>query len=74
VRGAPMTQENPWSGAGDTTRQEVREIFARHAGRRPGAEPPAEERRRALPNLLRLPGQPWRLLSPLGKAAVARHR
>jgi hypothetical protein len=66
-----MTQENPWSGAGDSTRQEVREIFARHARASAGPEPPAEERRRALPSLLRLPGQLWRLLSPLGKAAVA---
>jgi hypothetical protein len=66
-----MTQENPWSGAGDTTRQEVREIFARHARASAGPEPPAEERRRALPNLLRLPGQLWGMLSPLGKAAVA---
>jgi hypothetical protein len=66
-----MTQENPWSGAGDNTRQEVREIFAQHARASAGAEPPADERRRPLPNLFRLPGQLWRLLPPLGKAAVA---
>jgi hypothetical protein len=65
-----MTQENPWSGAGDNTRQEVREIFARHPRASAGAEPPIEERRRPLPNLFRLPGQLWRLLPPLGKAAV----
>jgi hypothetical protein len=65
-----MTQENPWSGAGDNTRQEVREIFARHARASAGVEPPIEERRRPLPNLFRLPGQLWRLLPPLGKAAV----
>jgi hypothetical protein len=65
-----MTQENPWSGAGDNTRQEVREIFAQHARASAAGEPPAEGRRRPLPNLLRLPGQLWRLLPPLGKAAV----
>jgi hypothetical protein len=65
-----MTQENPWSGAGDSTRQEVREIFARHARAAAGAQPPAEERRRPLSNLLRLPAQLWRLLPPLGKAVV----
>jgi hypothetical protein len=63
-----MTRENPWSGAGDSTRQEVRDIFAQHA--RVSAEAPAEERRRPLANLFRLPGQLWRLLPPLGKVAV----
>jgi hypothetical protein len=61
-----MTQENPWSGAGDSTREEVREIFARHAQ----ASAEAEERRRPLSNPFRLPGQLWRLLPPLGKVAV----
>jgi hypothetical protein len=65
-----MTQEKPWSGAGDDTRQEVREIFAQHARASAGADPAAEERRKPLPNLLRLPGQLWRLLPPLGKVAV----
>jgi hypothetical protein len=65
-----MTDEKPWSGAGDSTRQEVREIFARHARASAGAEPVAEERRRPLPNLFRLPGQLWRLLPALGKVAV----
>jgi hypothetical protein len=66
-----MTQENPWSGAGDNTRQEVREIFAQHARASAGAAaPPAERRRKPLPNLLRLPGRLWRMLPPLGKVAV----
>jgi hypothetical protein len=65
-----MTQENPWSGAGDSTRQEVREIFAQHARASAEAEPPADERRRPLPNLFRLPGQLWRLLPVWGKVAV----
>jgi hypothetical protein len=65
-----MAGENPWSGAGDTTRREVREIFARHAGASTEAGAGAEERRRALPNLFLLPGQLWRLLPPLGKVAV----
>jgi hypothetical protein len=66
-----MTQENPWSGAGDSTREEVREIFARHARASAKAAPDAEERRRPLPSVFRLPGQLWRLLPPLGKVAVA---
>jgi hypothetical protein len=66
-----MTQENPWSGGSDRTRQEVREIFAQHARASARAEPSGEERRRRpLPNLFRLPGQLWRLLPPLGKVAV----
>jgi hypothetical protein len=65
-----MTQENPWSGAGDSTRQEVREIFAQHARASAEAAPRAEERRRPLPNLFRLPGQLWRLLPVWGKVAV----
>jgi hypothetical protein len=65
-----MTQENPWSGAGDSTRQEVREIFARHARASDQAETDAEVRRRPLPNLFRLPGQLWHLLPPLGRLAV----
>jgi hypothetical protein len=65
-----MTQKNPWSGAGDSTRQEVREIFAQHARASAEAEPPADERRRPLPNLFRLPGQLWRLLPVWGKVAV----
>jgi hypothetical protein len=65
-----MTQENPWSGAGDSTREEVREIFARSARATVEPDPPADERRRPLPNLFRLPGQLWRLLPPLGKVAV----
>jgi hypothetical protein len=65
-----MIQENPWSGAGESTRQEVREIFARHARASDQAETDAEVRRRPLPNLFRLPAQLWRLLPPLGRLAV----
>jgi hypothetical protein len=65
-----MTKENPWSGAGDATREEVREIFARHTRASAEADATAEERRRTVPNLFRLPGQLWRLLPPLGKVAV----
>lgn len=65
-----MTQESPWSGAGENTRQEVREIFAQHARASAQAEADAEERRRPLPNPFRLPGQLWSLLPPLGKVAV----
>jgi hypothetical protein len=65
-----MTQENPWSGAGENTRQEVREIFAQHARASAEAVPRGEERRRPLPNLFRLPGQLWRLLPVWGKVAV----
>jgi hypothetical protein len=65
-----MTQENPWSGAGENTRQEVREIFAQHARASAEAVPRGEERRRPLPNLFRLPGQLWRLLPVWGKIAV----
>lgn len=65
-----MTKENPWSGAGETTRQQVREIFAQHTHAAALAEPRAEERRKPLPNLFLLPGRLWRLLPPLGKVAV----
>ncbi len=62
---------DPWSSGGDATRREVREIFARHADRTaeaPAAE--AEERRAAVPNLLRLPLRLWQLLPGWGRVAV----
>jgi hypothetical protein len=53
--------EDLWGGAGDATRAEVREIFAR----RPTDGPPGEsERRRPLPGVLGLPRSAWRGLSP----------
>lgn len=50
-----------WGSAGDATRAEVREIFARTATDGPPGEP---ERRRPLPGLLGLPRRAWRGLSP----------
>jgi hypothetical protein len=65
-----MTQENPWSGAGSRTREEVREIFARHIAPPAPVEEKGSERRAPLPNVLRLPARLWRMLPPLGKVAV----
>jgi hypothetical protein len=61
-------ESDPWSSGGDATRREVREIFARHAGGAPAAE--AEERRAAVPSLLRLPARLWQLLPGWGRLAV----
>jgi hypothetical protein len=65
-------RDDPWSGAGEHTRAEVREIFARHAQARAASGAFAEdrERRRALPNVLLLPRRGWRALSPAGKAVA----
>jgi hypothetical protein len=53
--------EDLWGSAGDATRAEVREIFAR----RPTDGPPGEsERRRPLPGVLGLPRRAWGGLSP----------
>ena len=51
---------DPWTSGGDATRREVREIFARHADHTAAAEP--EERRAAVPSMLRLPARLWQLL------------
>jgi hypothetical protein len=53
--------EDPWRSAGDATRAEVREIFARTATDRPPGE---LERRRPLPGVLGLPRRAWQGLSP----------
>jgi hypothetical protein len=53
--------EDLWGSAGDATRAEVREIFARTATDRPPGE---SERRRPLPGVLGLPRRAWRGLSP----------
>jgi len=53
--------EDPWGGAGDATRAEVREIFARRATDGP---PGTSERRHPLPGVLGLPRRAWRALSP----------
>ena len=50
-----------WRGAGDATRAEVREIFARRATDGP---PGDSERRQPLPGVLGLPRRAWRGLSP----------
>jgi hypothetical protein len=65
-----MTQQNPWSGAGSRTREEVREIFARQVAPPRPVEERGSERRAPLPNVLSLPGRLWRMLPPLGKVAV----
>jgi hypothetical protein len=65
-----MTQQKPWSGAGSRTREEVREIFARHVAPPRPVEERGSERRAPLPNALRLPGRLWSMLPPLGKVAV----
>lgn len=64
---------DPWSGAGQHTREEVREIFARHAAARSAtaAEAPPVDRRRALPGFLSLPARGWRALSLPGRLAVS---
>ena len=53
--------EDLWGSAGDATRAEVREIFARRATDGPPGE---HERRRPLPGVLGLPRRAWRGLSP----------
>ncbi len=64
--------EDPWSGAGESTRAEVRDIFARHAATREAAAGAGhDERRSALPGFLRLPVRGWRGLPLAGKLAVA---
>jgi hypothetical protein len=62
-----MSRDDPWSGAGEATRSEVREIFARHGAAR-SDEP--EQRRTPLPGFLTLPARGWRALSRTGKVAV----
>jgi hypothetical protein len=64
-----MSPGDPWSGAGKSTRDEVREIFARHAEARPAA-PAEEERRHAQAGFLALPLRGWRALPGAGKAVV----
>ena len=59
---------DPWASGGDATRREVREIFARHADHTAAAEP--EERRAAVPSMLRLPARLWQLLPAWGRVAV----
>jgi hypothetical protein len=53
--------EDLWGSAGDATRAEVREIFARTATDGPPGE---SERRQPLPGVLGLPRRAWRGLSP----------
>jgi hypothetical protein len=59
-------REDLWEHAGETTRAEVRDIFARSA-----AGGPAElERRQPLPGVLGLPKRAWSGLSPRWRAVV----
>jgi hypothetical protein len=62
---------DPWSSGGDATRREVREIFARHADLAAGRVAPVDERRSAVPSIVRLPGRLWRLLPTWGRVATA---
>src|ERR687897_359956 len=59
-----------WSSGGEATRREVREIFARHADNAAVGGAPAEERRSAVPGVLRLPGRLWTLLPTWGRVAT----
>jgi hypothetical protein len=60
--------DDPWSGGRQAAREEVREIFARHAAARAATTRP--ERRSPLPSFLGLPTRGWRGLSRRGKAVV----
>lgn len=64
-------REDPWSNAGESTRAEVRAIFARHAASAPGGLPAELERRRPLPGLLGLPKRAWIGLPPVWRGVVA---
>jgi hypothetical protein len=68
-----MPSDDPWSGAGEHTRKEVREIFARHRAARGAAGEGGEAvgRRASLPGFLGLPARGWRGLSGPGKLAVS---
>jgi hypothetical protein len=62
--------DDPWSSGRQATREEVREIFARHAAAREAAGSAQPERRSPLPSLLTLPARGWRGLSRRGKVVV----
>jgi hypothetical protein len=64
-------QDDPWSGGRQATRDEVREIFERHAAAREAAALGETKRRSPLPNFLTLPARGWRSLSRGGKGLVA---
>jgi hypothetical protein len=73
VRERSGKTSDPWSAGGETTRAEVREIFAQHAAPADPAAPELlhePERRKALPGLLRLPAFAWRQIPALAKAGV----
>jgi len=63
-------RENLWGHAGESTRAEVRDIFARHAASRPAGVPAEFERRRPLPGLLGLPKRAWIGLPPVWRGVV----
>jgi hypothetical protein len=63
--------DDPWSGGRQAARDEVREIFERHAAAREAAAASREaERRSPLPNFLALPIRGWRVLSRRGRSLV----
>jgi hypothetical protein len=63
-------REDLWGGAGDTTRAEVRDIFARSAAGGPAGGPAELERRQPRPGVLGLPKRAWSGLSPRWRAVV----
>ena len=64
-------REDPWGHAGESTRAEVRDIFARAAASGPAGLPAELERRRPLPGLLGLPKRAWIGLPPVWRGVVA---
>jgi len=64
-------REDPWAHAGESTRAEVRDIFARAAASGSVHLPAELERRRPLPGLLALPKRAWIGLPPVWRGVVA---
>ena len=64
-------REDPWGQAGESTRAEVRDIFARAAPSGPAGLPAELERRRPLPGVLGLPKRAWIGLPPVWRGVVA---
>jgi hypothetical protein len=64
-------REDLWGNAGEATRAEVRDIFARAAASGPAGLSAELERRRPLPALLGLPKRAWIGLPPVWRGVVA---
>jgi hypothetical protein len=64
-------REDSWGRAGADTREEVRDIFARHKTAAAEAAGPTRDRIDPLPNFLLLPVRGWRRLSRRGRGIVA---